>query len=715
LPDYSPSQQGTSQTSQDGAWSSLPDYNPDKSTNAPTPSRSIGGQEAAVRGIMEAGTFGFAPAIAGLAEASGIPSSAKAPDQIDVNPVRPVVGAYNMISNYFSDHPDPTVQDAYDRGRKATLEQQNLAQEQNPAAFLAGQLGTAIATPAFGAAKGATSLGRAGYSALAGGTTGSLYGAGGATSKGEGPIDVAESAAAGGATGVAFGGAASGALSGLGAVTSKVASIARGARDTEAEASRRIADALRKDSEAQGRQWTPDTVTAAHDAGLSPRLIDLGGENTRALARSAANTSPPARQALTDLTANRFEEQSPRIAGYMKALVPHADATINQDAIDALSRRVNKPAYAAAYAAGDKPIWSSELERLTSAPYVQKALSLAQSRWKNFFVRDGFGAANSPIVVKNGMLQSTGGQGVKVFPNIQMWDYAARNLQDLARKAPPGSTEAGLLNDLARQLKTELDTIVPEYKVAREGAARFFGASNALEAGQQFVMSTANISEARKVLAKMHQDERELFARGFASALISKIEQTRFSRDVLNSIFLDSPAAKQKIEMALGPQRAGQIEALLRAESIIDQARKSLGNSTTVRQLAESGLAGGGAVFAYEGLQEHSFSPSHILTAALLGGAARHGAKIIDEKVARRVGELLTSNDSNVLRKGLEVVQRNPYIIHALRRITASGARVGAHDVGPTNTAAGVGTVLERAFSGPGGDGAHDTEIRSSN
>jgi hypothetical protein len=174
---------------------------------------------------------------------------------------------------------------------------------------------------------------------------------------------------------------------------------------------------------------------------------------------------------------------------------------------------------------------------------------------------------------------------------------------------------------------------------------------------------------------------------------------------VLDSIFLESPAAKRKIAMALGPERADRLEALLRAETLVDKARKSLGNSTTARQLKElgmsagHGLGGAGAVGAFEFLQEGHVDPAHVIAGALVLGAARHGAHAIDDRVARHVGELLVSNNARDLERGLAIVNKNPTMMNALRQATAGTARVGAHDIGTRKALAGAAALVESGLS----------------
>jgi hypothetical protein len=694
LPDW----QAPTQKAQDQApgapptgdpFQALPDWNPEAQQQPAA--RDIGTGEAVGRGAAEMLTFGLGPAAEGLAAAAG-PEWNQSQAAHDF---APVVGAAKMLGNVFSSHPDKTVKEAYERGRKAAAEDQRLASEQHPLPFLAGQLGAAIALPIPGIGGGASVTGRLAQAASRGAVGGGALSAGQAVSEGQSPQDVALAGAEGAGTGALFGGAAGGALEGLGGLGSKVLGIARGVRDVETEASRRVASALQSDLARQGQPFTPEMSAAGAEAGTPQAIVDVGGERTRALARSAANTSPEARSALEEMTSARFAQQSPRVAGFIRNMTGGGNAADDAVAIENAAREANRPAYQRAYAAGDKQIWSPELERLTAAPYVQRALSGAISKWKNYAVRDGYGAMNPPFRIEGGGLIKTGGKGLPAYPNIQLWDYAARELQDKARAAPPGSQSAGLYNDLARQLKNELDSIVPEYGAARGTAKMFFGAENALEAGQKFVMSGMKIPDAIRGLQQFSPVERELFARGFASDLADKIERTNDRQNVINSVFLNNDDARKRIALALGPERAAKLEALLRVETVVDKARQALGNSTTARQLAEMGLAGGG-VAAFEGLKEHDVSIPHVIAGALIAGAAHRGVKLVDERVAARVGELLASTDPGALDKGIAIVRKSPVLFDALRAATGGVARVGAQDIGARKAAAAIGAAYAK-------------------
>jgi hypothetical protein len=133
------------------------------------------------------------------------------------------------------------------------------------------------------------------------------------------------------------------------------------------------------------------------------------------------------------------------------------------------------------------------------------------------------------------------------------------------------------------------------------------------------------------------------------------------------------------MNVALGPQRAREVEARLRVEGMMDLARSAVqGNSTTIRQLVELGLAGG--VGGYESYQG---DPQALMKAALIYGAAR-GHRVIDESVAKEVAKLLTSTDVGKLQKGIALISKNKNMMGAIRNADAAIASIGARGASPT-------------------------------
>src|SRR5574343_1067414 len=115
------------------------------------------------------------------------------------------------------------------------------------------------------------------------------------------------------------------------------------------------------------------------------------------------------------------------------------------------------------------------------------------------------------------------------------------------------------------------------------------------------------------------------------------------------------------------------------------------GNSTTARQLAELGLAGGAYTFSGGGLNPFT-DPGAVANAALVYGAAR-GKGAINERLSRRVAEMLVSNDPRTITRGVQTIARNQTLFNSLRNADRGIARVGGEQSGglPALQAAGVG------------------------
>jgi len=464
---------------------------------------------------------------------------------------------------------------------------------------------------------------------------------------------------------------------GISAAVEPLVSTARGIANPAEEATRRVATAANRDITAGTAGMTPQEFQAAQAAGQPVNVMDIGGETVRGLARSAANTSPEGRAVLDRAINDRFESQTGRLTDWLRSTFHYPDAVAQQEALDQVARTTNRANYQRAMQEGAGGVWSPELERLAGSTAVSSAMQRAAANAKDEAIVSGYGAMNPRITfTPDGRIQFTKGPtGVPTYPDLQFWDLTRRELSDAAQRAGPGTSEARRLNSFANAMNAELDRIVPSYQAARLGAARFFGANDALEAGQNFVTSKMENAQARNALAQMSPQERQLFQDGFVDTLVNKIRESGDRRSIMNQVG-NSPAARERLAIALGPQRAAQLETFLRTEGIMDLARPAVqGNSSTARQLAELGLAGGAYTLGTGGNILNP-DPTSVLNAALLYGAAR-GRNAIDHRVARQVAELLASNNIGRVQSAMQMLSQ-PRMLGALRNADAGLASIAA-------------------------------------
>ena len=459
------------------------------------------------------------------------------------------------------------------------------------------------------------------------------------------------------------------------AIAQPAMNTVRGLINPEAEAARRVGAGLAADFSVGGNSLTADQAAAAGRNGQELVVADFGGDVTRALARSSANTSPEARMALGDVIDRRFSTQGDRTGDFIRSLGSGQSAVTTSDQIAAAARAANKPAYARAYNDPNaQAIWNQDLADLMQAPAVQDAIRSTMKTGANKAAAQGFKAPKNPFVedANGNITLRTNEDGSTAIPSIQFWDYVQRNLNDDIGKLQRAGQKNAASDVIAlrSQLNNILDNTVPAFKDARAGAAKFFGAEDALQAGRDFVTSTMDNAVAAKALQKMSKPERDLFAEGFISDLVNKVRNVNERQTVTNKIF-NTPNAKQRVVMALGPERSKQVEAFLHIETVADRLRNAVtGNSTTARQLAEMGLAGGGSgamLGAGTGFLGGGDSQS-ISASAIAGALAQRGMSGIDSRVARKVGELLASSDPNDIQKIVNMAVKNPRLFDAFKK-----------------------------------------------
>lgn len=643
-----------------------------------------GAVDAGARGVASGLTANFYDELRGLVEANG------------ANPNDPA-SLYNLIGGavkYWSG--DKEAEKRYDTAATRERDLAKTAEEQHPYASLAGNVAGAVALPIGAAANAATLPGRM----VAGGAVGGALGGAAGVGEGVGAADSLAKGALGASVGGLVGGAAPAVIEGVirsgRSALVPMANAVRGIRDPESEAARRVAIGLQRDIQADPNavsRLTPQEYAASAQSGGPATVMDIGGETTRALARSAANTSPEGRAALGRTINDRFEGQTGRVTDWLRNTFHFPDAAAQSEALENVGRTVNRANYHRAMREGDRSIFSPELDRLMGSPALVDAMRKASVSGKDRAITQGLGAMRQGVTVENGVVTFTRGpNGVPTYPNLAFWDATKKELDDAANAAARAGRngEAATMRDLSRSLRNELDTHVPSYQQARAGAAHFFDAENALEAGQNFVAKNMTSADARRALSKMTEQERQLFQDGFVSKYIETLNQVGDRRSILNKI-ADSPAAREKLNIALGRDRAQELEAGMRVEGIMDLARNAVqGNSTTARQLTELGLAGG-VGFGANGFDTGNIHPSALMSAALVYGAAK-GRGRINENVSRHVAELLTSDNPQNLVRGIRMIARNDTLFNSLRSADRGLARIGGEQAGgiPALQAAGI-------------------------
>jgi hypothetical protein len=218
---------------------------------------------------------------------------------------------------------------------------------------------------------------------------------------------------------------------------------------------------------------------------------------------------------------------------------------------------------------------------------------------------------------------------------------------------------------------------VPADRQARAGAALFFGAEDALDAGKMAWQAPKGIDETRRAWQGMSATEKEAFRVGLVGEVMDQVRSVNNRSNLMRTF--DTDAKKALLEMALGPAKARELEAFIRVEDIMDQMRGALGNSTTARQLVELGIAGGigaGAGFVGSGGNLNTAAATSMLLAAGRYGL-RSLQKRVDEGVLRKVAEMLVSGDEAALNRATANAMMSQQHMEALTAIQRGIGFVG--------------------------------------
>lgn len=579
----------------------------------------------------------------------------------------PIIGplgqkALDAGNAYFSGDPNKSFSENYATAGKTREAEESGFEAQHPIASTAAQVAGGVGTMVAGGSTlmGAKLLGLTGSLPQmigAGALSGGAIGAADAALRGQDPTQAAGIGAATGAAGPVLGRAVS-------KVAAPFINNTRAALNPGMEAARVVGAAHLEDAGKGG--LTEAQMLAKPQASI----MHMGDETTRAVARSAANLSPEGRRLLNTSIDDTFTGQAQRTEDFINHNFAYPDAKSQQDALDQAAKIANGYGYPAAYAQADKSFPAGfvkginpDLDRLLDSPDVQAAMSQAAKSMPGMNVAKG-GIAMTPPA-----------------QNLELMDMTYRLLRDngneMFRKGQ--NTIGSSLSNQAKAFRGVLDNMVPEYGAARNTASEYFNAGNALEAGKNLA-STArpDIAGAQAALSNMNAQEKKLFHDGYLSQMIENARNSGDRRNYIASV-VNTPNKAQAMQLALGPD-APKVQAFLHVESIMDNMRGAVqGNSTTVRQLMEMGLATGvgGGTSLLEGGNPLS-DPMAFMHGALLYGGLRYGQGVLKERVARQVAELLTSRDINKFRAGLQIASRNQNVFRAVQNADAALGGIGA-------------------------------------
>lgn len=377
--------------------------------------------------------------------------------------------------------------------------------------------------------------------------------------------------------------------------------------------------------------------------GPEATALDAMGPPGYDLARAAANISPQARSVADDFLESRMAGQPGRLMG----AVDRASGNIGGKTVDetiGATRNAQTPRISAAYDAAEQAGFSmpsAPFDALKKAPSVARAMKQAE---------EGLGD----------IIAARGGGPVS---KVEFYDQTKKILDDLAGEAYRGGSKnkGNLYRDLARQFRETVDDNMPgtEYTDARSMAKKLFKDIEAIELGADAASGRRGRDVVRQ-LQSIDPARAPYAVQGWGAKKAEDIFQKRGTAGKPDTYFSDPPD-KAVMNALMSPRQRTGLERTVAAEKQFGRSQRELqGNSTTARQLLQTGAFTGGAGLgaSYLSGADPSGMTATGAAAALMGPLLRKGGgAVIRRASASNEAKVSPMIMKALLKRGVDPVQ----------------------------------------------------------
>ncbi|RVQ21830.1 hypothetical protein CN067_11910 [Sinorhizobium meliloti] len=559
------------------------------------------------------------------------------------------------------------------RVQRVMQDQRDMA---DPIASTAGRVAGGVATAAGAARAGLSPLAnlparaglgaRVGAGAAEGAAYGGLYGFG----SGEGALDRVTDAAGGAAMGGAIGGAVPIIAQGVKSVAKPVTDAVKARVNPGGYANQKIAERL-----ADSNMTASQAAARMDREGLS--LADVGGNSTRSLLRTTTNIPGKAQDTVGSRLTLRQMGQGDRLKAAVSRTLADPDGYLAaKDDIAATAQQLAKPLYDQAYRT---PVHYSEtLEGILNTPAGREALKRAEVL-----------AANEQVPFQQlfvNVADDGASATVKRVPDARGWDYIKRAMDDMIDAGKDSitkklSNEARIINSLKDRMLSEIDSVNPAYKAARQAWGGQQSLDNALEFGRDAMSQSPEA--VRRQIAKMGPAEKEAARAGAAEWIRNAIDQRNFTQNAILKFFSNRQQVKNLRALFDNDAQFKTFRQTIFAEAKKRATYEAVkGNSSTARQLADMAEAGGlreGAEFVGNAVRNGPISA----TLQWVGSRLRMLGGLTPE-VADNIAQRLTASRPE-----------------AVRQIASELARVERAQLTAAERSNAIQAIVSRAITAP--------------
>lgn len=441
------------------------------------------------------------------------------------------------------------------------------------------------------------------------------------------------------------------------------AGLAVGLGDSEATAVRAITKALADDG------LTPQQVAQRladwQAAGAKPEaLFDLGGENTRRLARTAAGRSGPGTERAVEFLAERQGAQAARVAEDVAANLGQ-DASDYHTALKRLNATRQKeaaPLYEAAFNETLAPEQFGQVARFMADPIGQEAMQ----RGLRVIDLEHLAAGSKFDPAAYGVVRGEGGKWVAAegeTPNMRLLDAVKRGFDEIVEDFRDKTTGRLVLNQYGKAVngaraayRDSLAEISPTYRAALESWAGPSQSMDALARGRE-LFKLRDGSAADAVLSNIRNpSDAEYFRLGVAQAIGDKVAGARDGADAVKRIF--GSMKERALLRSVFPDSASfaAFENAMRREAAMFKNGQFVsprtGSQTALREMDAGDFGAAATQVAGAALGVSGQSPGAALRQISINTLAR--ARGLTPEVAEKVAKRLYTSDPAAIGAALD-------------------------------------------------------------
>jgi len=324
----------------------------------------------------------------------------------------------------------------------------------------------------------------------------------------------------------------------------------------------------------------------------------------------------------------------------------------------------------------------------------------------------------------------------EVFGNLAFYDQVYKNLGRTLRAELRADAPNNAILTSAANAKTflgkRLDLRVKGYADARNAHIEAIGATNAVDAGYDFLKNMPELKQGPIVnsIKKMSPQQREGFSYGILQNIQDEIGKGNICA-VAKQMTM-KPIYRERLELALGPEVFAQVRGKVLGENLIEQAaalqvKAAQTGASKSSNLGRVGIAGGLAgagvdavVAANQVLMSTMGMAPGVGASAAAGAAAFVGTKALYNKAERVVAQKMipmitegTPESFAKLSKLMDESRSAKIVYDKLYHVTALLARQASEEIEPEEPRADGGRVGRANGGRVGVDVEADALIRA--